>query len=237
MPAVQIFTIEKKMKRKNYHKGLLLGLLTVSITARGNADSPVGKWVQPVPGLPGLQQGFELEEGGKASSVNMATLRYETWQQTGNRLILTGKSIGNRQTIPFSDTLNIERLTPDSLILTKGRLTLRYAREQSGNTAKASESIPASKIVPAKQMKVMKGRLRIGPEVRSFIPEGSGEAYWIVDATGELYQKYDKTTGGVKNGTVVYAELQVEDMGKSKEGFAADYPGVFKVHKVIKIKK
>lgn len=100
MPAVQIFTIEK-MKRKNYHKGLLLGLLTVSITACGNADSTVGKWVQPVPGLPGLQQGFELEEGGKASSVNMATLRYETWQQTGNRLILTGKSIGNRQTIPF----------------------------------------------------------------------------------------------------------------------------------------
>lgn len=94
--------------------------------------------------------------------------------------------------------MNIERLTPDSLILTKGRFTLRYAREQSGNTAKASESIPASKIVPAKQMKVMKGRLRIGPEVRSFIPEGSGEAYWIVDATGELYQKYDKTTGGVK---------------------------------------
>lgn len=225
------------MKRKNYHKGMLLGLLTVSFTACGNADSLVGKWVQPVPGLPGLQQGFELEEGGKASSVNMATLQYETWQQTGKSLILTGKSIGNRQTIPFADTLNIERLTPDSLILTKGRLTLRYAREQNGNTAKVSESIPASKIVPAKQMKVMKGRLRIGPEVRSFIPEESNEAYWIVDATGELYQKYDKTTGGVKNGTSVYAELQVEDMGKSKEGFAADYPGVFKVHKVIKIEK
>ena len=216
---------------------MLLGLLTVAFTACGNADSLVGKWVQPVPGSPDLQQGFELEEDGKASYVNMATLRYETWQQTGKCLILTGKSIGNRQTIPFADTLNIEKLTPDSLILTKGHLWLRYAREVTGNSTKASESIPASKIIPAKQMKVMKGRLCIGPEVRSFIPEGSNEAYWIVDATEELYQEYDKKTGGVKNGTSVYAELQVEDMGKSNEGFAADYLGVLKVHKVIKIEK
>ncbi|MDY4552038.1 MAG: hypothetical protein SPD54_09555 [Parabacteroides sp.] len=59
----------------------------------------------------------------------------------------------------------------------------------------------------------------------------------MVEKSGELYQAYDKVTGGMKNGTTVWAELQVEDMGKSQEGFAADYQGVLRVHKVISIAK
>ena len=60
-------------------------------------------------------------------------------------------------------------------------------------------------------------------------------SYWIVDKTGELTQKYDNVTKGVKNGTPVYAELEVVDMGKSDEGFAADYDGVYQVMKINKI--
>lgn len=30
-----------------------------------------GKWVEPVPGMEGQTQGIYLEEGGKASSINM----------------------------------------------------------------------------------------------------------------------------------------------------------------------
>ena len=39
----------------------------------------VGIWVEPVPGMVGVQ-GIALEEDGAAHSVNMATLRYETWK-------------------------------------------------------------------------------------------------------------------------------------------------------------
>lgn len=117
------------MIKINCFKTMLIGLSIAALTACGNGESIVGKWVQPVPGIPNIKQGFALEEGGKASSINMATLPYETWQQQGSRLILSGRSIGNRQIIPFSDTLSIESLTWDSLILKKGKLIIRYARE------------------------------------------------------------------------------------------------------------
>ena len=51
----------------------------------------------------------------------------------------------------------------------------------------------------------------------------------------ELLQKYDGETKGIKNGTPVYVELEVIDMGKSDEGFAADYAGVYHVMKINKI--
>lgn len=221
------------MKKRYHFKGVLMRLsFVVLLTACGNSENIVGTWVQPVPGLPKLKQGFVLEEGGKASSIDMATLRYETWQQEGSLLILSGKSIGNHQIISFSDTLSIEKQTRDSLVLKKGQLVFRYAREDAKSLGKTVESIPAAVITPAKKTQTVKGRLSIGPEVRSFIPEGSDDAYWVIDETGELYQKYDKVTGGVKNGVPVYAELQVEDTGKSNEGFSAGYKSVYKVYKI-----
>ena len=40
--------------------------------------------------------------------------RYEAWKKVGNRLLLSGTSIGNHQNISFTDTLTIEKLTQDS---------------------------------------------------------------------------------------------------------------------------
>ena len=57
----------------------------------GNSTSIVGAWVEPVPGMEGQVQGINIEEGGIASSVNMATLVYESWKQEGDQLVLTGK--------------------------------------------------------------------------------------------------------------------------------------------------
>lgn len=89
----------------------------------------VGEWTQPVPGMEDMTQGFVLQQGGKASSVNMATLQYERWEKQGDILILSGKSIGNGQTIDFSDTMRIDLLTDTELTLTKGNLTLEYTRQ------------------------------------------------------------------------------------------------------------
>jgi hypothetical protein len=88
----------------------------------------VGSWVEPVPGQPGQVQGIRIEAEGKALSINMQTLVYESWEQQGDQIILTGKSIGNRQTISFSDTFEIARLTADSLVFRKGDFRRIYTR-------------------------------------------------------------------------------------------------------------
>ncbi len=54
----------------------------VALTACNNA-SIEGSWVEPVPGMPGMQQGFVLDGDGSASSINMATLKYEAWKKVG----------------------------------------------------------------------------------------------------------------------------------------------------------
>lgn len=214
----------------NCLKKILVCVSVIYLISCGNDESMVGTWAQPVPGLEGMKQGFTLEEGGKASSINMATLCYETWKQEGTLLILSGKSRGNRQTLQFSDTLTIEQLTQDSLVLKKGMLVLRYARE-TGEQGKMVS------MTPTKEMLTLKGELVISAETRTFKPEGSSDTYWVIDKTGKLYREYDKVTGGIKNGTPVHAELQVEDAGKSKEGFAATYKSVYNVHKINRIYK
>lgn len=213
----------QKTHTMNNHKNLFLCAAAVALlTACANNEKDIaGTWMQPS-GLPGIEQGFTLEEGGKAASVNMATLQYEAWQLQGSSLILTGKSIGNGQTIAFADTLEIKLLTQDSLKLKRGTLTLAFARKEAGK----QEAAPATEIFPAS------GTLIIGPEVRSFQPDGDPNTYWIVDRTGTLYQKYDCATGGTKNGIPVHARLQVEDLGKSADGFARDYPSVYAVHRI-----
>lgn len=115
------------MKSKNTFKGVVFTFSVLILTACNPANIE-GSWVEPVPGMPGMEQGFTLQNDGKAVSINMATLLYEGWAQKDNLLILSGKSIGNRQTISFSDTLVIEKLTNDSLILKHHGVTRPYSR-------------------------------------------------------------------------------------------------------------
>ena len=90
------------MKKKMLAATLLMGLLAA---CGGNSASIVGSWVEPVPGLEG-----QVQEGTK--------------------LILTGKSIGNGQTIEFVDTMDIKRLTADSLVLDNQGMEIRYAKQK-----------------------------------------------------------------------------------------------------------
>lgn len=88
-----------------------------------------GTWTQPIPGMPERVQGFVLNKDGKAESVNMATLRYNTWKVLGyDSLVLTGTSIGNGGSYHFTDTLIIESLTDDSLHLKRGVMIEKFAR-------------------------------------------------------------------------------------------------------------
>lgn len=80
-----------------------------------------GSWVEPNPIDATQNQGFTLVNTGDASSINMATLVYKSWNMLGfDSLVLSGQSIGNKQTIDFCDTMRIVKLDADSLVLANG---------------------------------------------------------------------------------------------------------------------
>ena len=223
------------MKKKNFIPFIAISVLCA---ACHDKTTLTGDWIEPVPGTTNTIQGFSLKENGEATSINMATLQYKSWTQEDNRLILSGESIGNHQTISFSDTLKIFKLSEDSLILKKGDLVKTYTRPKS--------IIPATPIQPATSITfTVKGKLVIGHEVRSFIAEGDTTSYWIIDDSRTLKEEYEKkdpvavaekTIGNNPEPyTPVYAELKVIDTGKSNEGFAAEYAGVYHVKEVLNI--
>lgn len=106
------------------------GITMAIVMAACNGSDIAGEWVEPIPGMEDQMQGISLNADGTASSINMATLQYETWKREGDNLILSGKSIGNGQTISFSDTLLIKNLTDEEMSLTKGEMTITYRKRQ-----------------------------------------------------------------------------------------------------------
>ncbi len=117
--------ILKKM-RKTARWGC--GITMAIVMAACNGSDIAGEWVEPIPGMEDQIQGISLNADGTASSINMATLQYETWKREGDNLILSGKSIGNGQTISFSDTLLIKNLTDEEMSLTRGEVTITYRK-------------------------------------------------------------------------------------------------------------
>lgn len=117
---------------KKYGFGIAVLAFVLAACGGGKkADMIVGSWVMPVDGQPGATQGIDLKEDGTASSINMATLIYQSWEQQGDDLYLKVKSIGNGMEIEGVDTLKIEKLTEDSLVLESNYgYTLRYGRRK-----------------------------------------------------------------------------------------------------------
>lgn len=90
----------------------------------------IGSWIEDVPNMPKLKQGFELKKDGSAQSINMATLQYTSWKQNANEIILSGKSIGNHQTIDFEKTYQIQKLDQHMLVLQSGSQTFIYKKQK-----------------------------------------------------------------------------------------------------------
>ena len=109
-------------------QNLLLLFLPLMLLAGCHEPAVEGKWLQPVPGMAGAVHGVWLEDGGKASSINMSTLVYESWSSRGSELVLQGKSIGNGQTIDFSEAYRIKKLTDRELVLQDGKAVLQFSR-------------------------------------------------------------------------------------------------------------
>lgn len=90
-----------------------------------------GTWLEPNPIDPKEMQGFTLNQDGTASSVNMATLLIKRWNMNNKILTLQYESIGNRQTITGTDTLNVIKINADSLVLAQNsNVVWRLARQK-----------------------------------------------------------------------------------------------------------
>lgn len=120
-------------------KKLAAFFFVIALAACSNSGNIIGRWIEPVPGMPEMVQGFDLMDGGRAVSINMATLQYDTWRHSGDQLVLSGKSIGNHQTISFTETMTVKELTKDTLILNRDGRDVTYSRDGDcgGNSAGA----------------------------------------------------------------------------------------------------
>ena len=80
----------------------------------------VGRWTVPDPIAPAKVMGVELQTEGRAQSINMATLRYTSWELQGEagKILLKGQSVGNGQTIDFTQTGVIAKTADGNYTLT-----------------------------------------------------------------------------------------------------------------------
>lgn len=103
--------------------------VTVAKIVEIEQDPILGCWTQPVPGMEGVQ-GIKIMEGGVAESINMSTLVYKSWTRDSLFLVLTGQSIGNNQTLDFTDTMIIQTLDDMNLVLAKEGVENIYTKDR-----------------------------------------------------------------------------------------------------------
>ena len=136
-------TMKKQMKQIALPL-FLGGLIACSPKTAVNETDLLGNWTEILPTSSNFVQGMTLAKEGKASSIGMATLQYESWQLLPDgQLILNGKSIGNGQTISFSDTLAILSLQQDTLTQATQAGFLVFATDSS----KVEVFLPDTKVI------------------------------------------------------------------------------------------
>ena len=80
----------------------------------------VGKWTMPDPIASEGVMGVQIMVEGAARSINMATLVYTSWELQGeaDKILLKGQSLGNGQTIDFTQTGVIAKTADGNYTLT-----------------------------------------------------------------------------------------------------------------------
>ncbi len=123
--SVQITYVKEKAGDVN-----ILKAQELKITTHSPLFYIKGTWVEPNPINAKEVQGVILKDNGDAESVGMATLIFKSWVLSGNKLMLTSESLGNKQTLRGVDTLQIDKLDADSLILSSnGNVVWRFGHK------------------------------------------------------------------------------------------------------------
>ena len=111
-------------------KVLLFSALALLSFAVGCTKSPsvVGTWVQPATGF-SPEIGFVLAKDGSAQGINMGYVEYKSWEKIGDIIVFKGERTGSMPGV-FSDTLTIEKVTDDELILSQSGYTVTYKKKK-----------------------------------------------------------------------------------------------------------
>lgn len=118
-----------------------------------------------------------------------------------------------------------------------GVSTSRSAETRSVSETKRCGDNPNSNPYETTRTQILRGRVVVAHEVRSFTPEGDTTEYWLRDRCGALEREYDRVSGGARDGRPVEAELRLRYAGRDDEGFAAQYDGVFEVVEVRSMRR
>ena len=108
-------------------KVLLFSALALSFSMISCTSPLVGTWVQPQTSYT-QEQGFVLYKDGTAADINVDFVKYEFWEKKGDLLILRGKNIGSVKR-DFSDTMKIEKVTDNELILSQSGYSVTFKRK------------------------------------------------------------------------------------------------------------
>lgn len=81
------------------------GVRALKVVTDATYINAVGRWIMSDPNDETADMGVEIFTEGRAGSINMATLRYTGWELQGEPgvIMLKGQSIGNHQTIDFTE--------------------------------------------------------------------------------------------------------------------------------------
>lgn len=118
-------------------------VLTLCACSSNNDINLTGRWMEVLPQGVSYVQGMDLKEDGSAESVGMGTLLYHQWSVTDNKLILNGESIGNGQTVRFSDTMRIVRCNVDTLVVERNDRNIVFIKDN--DISEAVNNCPARK--------------------------------------------------------------------------------------------
>ena len=165
----------------------------------------MGEWIEE---NENYVQGFRLSakspssKKGMAESIGTKTLCYSCWEVKGDKLILTGLSIGNRTTSEFKDTLKLG----DVLVRTRG--DLRYHKLQH-----------------------LDGIVRFAEQTRTFLPAGNshyaGKQFWLIDPSGKLLSEYVHSEEEVWERPVSVEGYFCQD--KCQAEFSSGFDGILKL--------
>lgn len=82
-----------------------------------------------------------------------------------------------------------------------------------------------------------RGMVIWGHEVREFRPCESSEALWVVDETGELWDRYRELTQDSKPYTELYVEIHGEVESPPLDGFGSGYSESIRVDRVLRMNR
>jgi hypothetical protein len=79
---------------------------------------------------------------------------------------------------------------------------------------------------------ILRGKMTIGHEVRSFSPCGNDNEFWILWEE-KLNELYFNLTKNKEPYTPIFVRIEIIDKGKSEDGYAADYDSTYEVVNIL----